>query len=480
MERMAAQMAQRTDNEILSDADKNFVSFACSIGNYDAEPAHKLIADHLDAVVRGDITRLMIFAPPQHGKSELTSIRFPAYWFGRRPNDPVILSSYGASLAKRNSSAARDILESDRFKTIFPKVKTDNRSRSVEFWKLAHPHRGAVKASGIGGPLTGFGGMLGIIDDPIKDWKSAQSVTLRENFKSWYKSTFRTRIWQMGAIILLMTRWHPDDAAGWLLKQGLEDWTILRLPAIAETQEERDENNKQIGLPAGKDDPLQRQPGEALCPNRFNVVTLGQIKNDVGSIIWPGAYQGVPRKTEGNRFKREWLQIVKTGAPKDATRVRYWDNAATDEGGKYTAGVLLAEYQNIIYVEDVARGQWSTGIRNNNMKQVATMDLQRGNVEIWFEQEPGSAGKDAVDYIVKMMAGFNIRANKETGDKDVRLEPFAAQAEGGNVRLVEGRWNYDYIEEMLAVPNSPYRDQADASAGAYNKISKSGIYQKLW
>ena len=478
--RQSAKLNERIADAPLPDADKNLIPFALSLGNYNAEPAHRLIGDYLDAVVAGEVKRLMIFAPPQHGKSELISIRFPAYWFGRRPNDPVILASYGASLAKRNSSAARDIVESDKFKWIFPNIKTDARSRAVEFWKLSYPNRGAVKASGIGGPLTGFGGMLGVIDDPIKDWKSAQSPTIRENFKSWYKSTFRTRIWQSGAIILLMTRWHPDDAAGWLLKQGIEDWTVLRLPALAETQEERDENNKQIGLPPGQNDPLGREPGKALCPNRFDEAALNEIKGDVGSIVWPGCYQGVPREAEGNRFKREWFEIVRSGAPADAKRVRYWDNAATEDGGKYTAGVLLSEHNGIIYVEDVARGQWSTGTRNDNMIQVATMDLQRGHVEQWFEQEPGSAGKDAVDYIVKMMAGFSIHSNKETGDKDIRLEPFAAQAEARNVKLVEGRWNYEYIEEMIAVPNSPYRDQADGSAGAYNKIRKVGKYEKLW
>ncbi|GAB4514050.1 MAG: phage terminase large subunit [Anaerolineae bacterium] len=439
---------------------------------YAAEPAHELIARCLDRVVRGEIRRLMIFAPPQHGKSELASVRLPAFWLGRRPDHPVILASYAASLAYSKSRQARGIVESAEYARLFPGVATRQDSRAVDHWELAPPHRGGMLAAGVGGPITGHGAMLGIIDDPFENWEQAQSQTIRDRVWEWWRTTFRTRIWEDGAIILIMTRWHEDDLAGRLLQEQADRWTVLRLPALAETQEERDENNRRLGLPTGQPDPLGRQPGEPLCPGRFSREALEEIRRDVGPMAWAAEYQGAPRAPEGNRFKRHWFPIV-DAAPAQARRVRYWDKAATAGGGAYTSGVLMAEAGGIYYVEDVVRGQWSAWQREQVIRQTAELDRQRyGNtVQIWIEQEPGSGGKESAENTIRNLAGFPVFADRPTGDKDVRLEPFAAQAEAGNVRLVRGAWNGAYIEELCAIPNSPYRDQADATAGAFNKLT---------
>jgi hypothetical protein len=181
--------------------------------NYQAEPAHALIAQKLDALVRGEIQRLMIFAPPQHGKSELASVRLPAFWLGRRPDDPVILASYVASLAESKSRQARQVVESPEYERLFPGIVTQRDSRSVAHWTL-EGHRGYLLAAGVGGPITGHGARLGIIDDPLQNWQEAQSQTVRDTCWEWWRSTFRTRIWGDGAIVIIMTRWHEDDLAG--------------------------------------------------------------------------------------------------------------------------------------------------------------------------------------------------------------------------------------------------------------------------
>src|SRR5262249_8361123 len=137
--------------------------------SYLVEPAHALIASALDAVVRGEIRRLMIFAPPQHGKSELASVRLPAYWLGRRPADPVILSSYAASRAESKSRQSRQIVESQEFRRLFSGVSTRRDSRAVDHWEL-DGHKGGMLAVGVGGPITGHGAGLGIIDDPVENW----------------------------------------------------------------------------------------------------------------------------------------------------------------------------------------------------------------------------------------------------------------------------------------------------------------------
>ena len=426
----------------------------------------------------------MVFAPPQHGKSQLISVHLPAFWLAHRPDDPIILTSYGASLAHAKSAEAKALVESPAYANLFPTVTTDQSSRAKDYWKIAG-HRGAAVAAGVGGPITGRGAALGLIDDPVENWAQAQSQTVRDATWEWYRSTFRTRIWEGGAIILVMSRWHEDDLAGRLLQDQGDQWHVLRLPALAETQEERDDNERRLGRAAGKADPLGREPGEPLCPGRYSREELESIKADVGSYVWSAAYVGAPRATEGNRFKRVWFEIV-DATPAEAKRVRYWDNAATSESGCYSVGTLLTTAGDGVYfVEDVQRGQWSTDERRRIMRQTAALDRERyetvqqlyGTVDIWFEQEPGSSGVDSATDTVRDLAGFPVHADRVTGSKDVRLEPFAAQAEAGNVKLVRGDWNWDWLEEICAVPSGKYRDQADATAGAFNKLAakvKSG------
>jgi predicted phage terminase large subunit-like protein len=269
-----------------------------------------------------------------------------------------------------------------------------------------------------------------------------------------------------------MTRWHQDDLAGRLLQTQGERWEVLRLPALAEDQETRDANDAYLGLPTGQPDPLGRAPGAPLCPRRYSKAALEAIREDVGAMVWAAEYQGIPRPREGAWFKRSYFPLVES-APKSAARVRYWDPAGTTEGGCATAGVLLAYANGVIYVEDVVRGFWSSHERDTVIRQTAEMDQARGRVAIYVEQEPGSGGKAQVEAIIQKLVGFAVRPDRPTGDKDTRLEPFVAQAEAGNVRLVRGAWNGAFIEEMIAVPNGAYRDQADAAAGALSRLPRA-------
>lgn len=457
----------------------NFTQF--TFPAYEADPFHDEIAAFLDEVLALNITRGMIFAPPQHGKSELASVRLPAKWLGDRPDLPVIISSYGADLAYSKSDQVRGVIESAEYRELYgdlaPRdvaVEIRGDKRAVQEWKLKPPYRGGLRAAGVGGGLSGHPGALGIIDDPFKDWAEAQSRTIRQKVFEWYQSVLRVRIWEGGAILIIMTRWHEDDIGGRLLKGQAHKWEVLRLPAIAETQEVRDKNDEYLNLPIGRSDPLGREPGEALAPNRFSIGALKELKEDVGSMVWAAEYQGVPRPAEGNRFKRDWFTKFVHTAPSEAARVRYWDKGGTEDGGAFTAGVLVARHEGLTYIEDVVRGQWSSLQREKNIKQTAELDkLRHGKVKIYIEQEPGSGGKESAENTIKNLSEFSVYADRPTGSKDVRLEPFAAQAEAGNVILVRGNWNHDWIEEMVAIPNGEYRDQADATAGAYNKLPKN-------
>jgi predicted phage terminase large subunit-like protein len=457
--------------------------------HYVAEPFHRLVGEYLDAVIAGTIKRLMIWAPPQHGKSLLASVHLPAKWIGARPNDPVILTSYAASLAEGFSRQARDIVESADFRTLYGDlgpsdvvpVETRQDSRSVHEWRLRTPYRGGLLAVGVDGPVTGHGGLLGIIDDPFENWRKAQSARIRKLTWDWYRMTFYPRMWENAAIVLMMTRWNEDDLAGQILKEGMDEWTVLRLPAIAESQKDRDANNRHLHLPIGEADHLGRKAGEPLAPKRFSLRALNNFKIVLGSMGFSAEYQGVPRPAEGSRIKRAWLPITRDKPPAGAKRCRYWDKAGTEGGGKYTAGVLVCKHEGMFYVEDVVRGQWSAGKREKIIKATAQADREKyGSVRTYIEQEPGSGGKESAEATIKNLAGFSIQADRPTGDKDVRLDPFAVQAEARFVKVVSGPWNSDFVEEMIAIPNGAFRDQADAVAGAFNMLTAPGGRSAVW
>ena len=222
------------------------------------------------------------------------------------PNDPVILTSYGDSLAEDKSYQARRLVESAAYQRLFPGIHVSQNSRAVDHWHLDE-NIGSMLAVGVRGAVTGHGGLLGIIDDPVENWEQGWSETVSNRIWDWWRTTFRTRIWEHGSIVLIMTRWAVNDLAGRIIEQQGKEWTILRLPALAETQEERDWNNSQLGLPAGLPDPLNRQPEEPLTPKRFSKEAMLQFRRDV-HIGWAGQYQGVPVPPEGGLFKREWFR----------------------------------------------------------------------------------------------------------------------------------------------------------------------------
>ena len=445
---------------------------------YLPEAAHYLMAEALEDVVFKRLTKLMIFAPPQHGKSEQVSRRFIPFWFGHRPNDPAIMASYEATLAVDNSKQARGILNSQEYDILFPDIEIDQTSRAGDLWRLGS-HCGSVRAAGIGGGLTGHPALVGLIDDPVKNRKDAASIALRKTAQEWWTSSYRTRVWAEGAHVLIMTRWHYDDLAGWLLRTqggydyqtgaGDGEWAVLRLPAIAEYQTERDENNKYLGLPEGLADPLGREPGEALCPIRYDVKALASIRKDIGPRDWASLYQGVPRVEEGKLFRVEKINIIPV-APAQLRTVRYWDLAATAEDAlARTAGGAMGERAGEYTILDMKVGEWSPGGVENKVKQTARTDGKART--IWIEQEPGSAGVFVKHVFKKLLAGWSVWFDKVTGKKEIRWLPFAAQVEAGNVNMVKGPWNNDVLEELDMQPDAPRKDITDCLSGAFSKLA---------
>jgi predicted phage terminase large subunit-like protein len=433
---------------------------------------HEVMCEHLDAFVRLDIDRLIISMPPRHTKSELVSRRLPAFILGQDPNAPIIAASYGADLARRMNRDVQRIMDDAAYRQLFPHTKLYGANirtvaqgswlRNSDMFEVVE-YNGYYRGAGIGGAITGMGMKYGIIDDPLKNRQDASSPTIRQKIWDWYTSTFRTRLAPGGGILITMTRWHEDDLVGRLLAQAHGDahadqWTVLTMPAIAEE-------------PVAEYD--QRQPGDALWPGRFDVDTLAKTRVSLGSYDWNSLYQQRPAPPEGGMFKRSWFEIVDS-SPYYAPRVRYWDKAGTEGAGAYTCGALWSydAKSGLFFVEDVVRGQWSALERETIIKQTAMADdAKYRQVDVWQEQEPGSGGKESAEATVRNLVGHTIRTERVTGDKMTRARPFAAQAEAKNVKLVKGAWNSAYLEELASFPFGRYKDQVDASSGAFNKLA---------
>lgn len=460
-------------------------------------PAHiALLAERLEQVQRfiatggqEGIGRLMILMPPRHGKTELASRLFPAWVLGRRPDTRIILASYGADLAVKNSRAVREIVTGTRFQALFgglsavdEPVQLSSDSRNVQAWDLAQPHRGGVVAAGVGGGITGLSADLLVIDDPIKNREEAESEARRNLVDEWYRSSAYTRLSPAGAIVLFHTRWHPDDLAGRLLQRqadGGDRWETVFLPALAleryaESEMEQWQMMRDgIYLPVGGD-PLGRRPGEALWPERFPAEWLEERRANIGAYDFEALYQQMPYLRQGGFFRREWFTIVDTG-PGTAVRARarYWDKAASPTGD-WTAGVLMSVGEDgYYYIEHVARFRAAAGERDRRIAEIGKRDYEAfGDFPIWHQQDPGSAGLDSARATNEVLAEAGLHGHFEpvSGEKIVRANPLASMAQAGCVRLVRGEWNADFMDELVAFPNGRHDDQVDAAASAFNKL----------
>jgi predicted phage terminase large subunit-like protein len=409
-------------------------------------PHLRYIRAKLDEVTTGAIKRLMIFCPPQHGKSQMTTIRYPIWRLEREPSLRVIVGCYNQTLVNTFSKAARGLARG--------RITLDLERQAVEEWRTAAG--GVFRAVGVGAGITGQGGDLILIDDPVKSREEAESQSYRDRCYDWYSQDLFTRQGPNAAIILIMTRWHEADLAGRILasEEGPR-WTVVNLPALAE---------------AG--DPLGRELGAALCPARYDEAALAERRTVLGSYAFSALYQGHPSPPGGGMFQRDWFSIV-NAAPVDSARCRYWDKAGSEKSGDYSVGVRMArDGDGVFYVEDVVRGQWSALARERIMRQTAEMD--GGNVSIGVEQEPGSGGLESAQSSIRNLAGFPVYAEKVTGEKQVRAMPFAAQCEARNVKLVRGAWNQAYLEELASFPYGSHDDQCDASSGAFAKLATTG------
>jgi len=416
---------------------------------------HRVICDALMKVYRGETKRLIINIPPRYSKTELAVINFMAWCFGKAPDSEFIHVSYSATLAANNAFQTRNLVQEEAYKRVFPDFALRDDSKAKDDWRTAKG--GVCYSQGTGGTITGFGagkfrdsfGGAIIIDDPHKA-SEARSDTIRKGVIEWFQNTLESRTNSPDTpIIVIMQRLHEEDLAGWLLDGGNgEEWEHLCLSAI-------------------QDD------GTALWPAKHTIETLNRMEL-AAPYVFAGQYRQQPSPPAGGFFKPDNIEIVEALPADIMHQVRAWDLASSENEGDYTAGVKEAKGRDgYIYIVDVQRAQLGPDGVENRIKQTAQVDGKA--VSIRLPQYPGQAGKAQAKNFVTMLSGFTVKAEAVSGDKITRAQPFAAQVNVGNVKMLKGDWNKAFIEELRNFPNGKYDDQVDAASDAFNEVNEPPI-----
>ena len=436
--------------------------------SYEANWHHELLCEYLDMWVDGHIPRLVVCMPPRHGKSELVSRRLPAYVLGIDPDGDFVSTSYGADLSRRMNRDSQRIIDSPLYKDLFPNTQLYGSNvrtvaqgtylRNSDMYEIVGK-KGSYKSTGIGGGLTGHGFDYGSIDDPLKDAKEAQSLTIRQTNWEWYTDVFWTRQAPNARILITMTRWNMDDMVGRIKKSieqdGSEEWEFLILPAILE-----DESTKHPRDP--------RKVGEALWESRYPLSTLEKAKAQ-NSYSFAALYQQTPIAKGDALFDTDKIDIIEY-EPDCTTVVRFYDLAVTaKKRSDYTAGIKLGITKNEdIIIFDVYRVQKIMPDVERGIIQNAQVDGK--SVHIRLEAE--KAGIVQLDYLLERpeLRGYTLSKKAPRGDKYTRAQPFATRVNAGKVKLVKGAWNRAYLDELASFPMGANDDQVDASSGAYDMV----------
>jgi predicted phage terminase large subunit-like protein len=406
------------------------------------------IAESIDEAARGELEGLVVSMPPQHGKSELCSKYLPAWYLGRYPDRRVILASYEADFASGWGRKARDLV--DQWGHLFG-VSVNRSSGAANRWDL-EGREGGMTAAGVGGPITGRGAHLLIVDDPIKNDEEARSATFREKLWDWWQSVATTRLRPGALIVVIQTRWHRDDLTGRILEQARDTghkWRVVKFPALAEDE-----------------DVLGRQPGEALWPEVFTKERLEKVRDDRTNYYWQAMYQQNPQAEGSAEWPDDFFlpDVWFDQWPRDYDcKVVALDPSKGVESkfGDYSAFVLMMVSRGVLYVDaDLA-------VRNTSIIAEQAVDYQRRFQPDWFGVEINQFQELLAHDINRraeerriLMPTFGIHNNVKKIVRIRRLTPYLANRmirfKGGSkgARLL--------VQQLRDFPNGDHDDGPDA------------------
>ena len=429
---------------------------------YSQQWFHTLIANSCQRLFEGTLGRgkLMLFVPPQHGKSEIVSRKFPAWVLGRDPQMKIVGSSYSADLAQQFSRSIQRTIDSTEYNTLFPdtylnnsNVRTDTKGswlRNVDLFETVG-HGGFYKAVGVGGSLTGTPVDLGIIDDPVKDALEAYSVTYRERVWNWYTDVFLTRLHNNSKQLLIMTRWHEDDLAGRLLDREGDDWTVISIPAICEVKND------------GGQGKSEREIGDALWPERHSLERLREVERR-SPRTFAALYQQRPTIEGGNIVKRDWFGHVSSSDFKrmheDEPVIFFIDTAYTDKTTNDPTGIIATcKIGGDIYITHAQKVSMKFPDLVRFIPGYVSSQgyTRRSTIRI----EPKANGLSVIDQL-KEMTGLNVtKTPSPTEAKETRLNAASPTVESGRVVLVDGAWNEAFTDEVCGFPSKPHDEFVD-------------------
>jgi predicted phage terminase large subunit-like protein len=400
---------------------------------------HRLLIDHLEAVERGEIHRLMVLMPPGSAKSTYASVLFPPWFLGRNPAASVLGVSNTTELAERFSRRSRNLVGMPRFRNVFGFGVSED-TQAAGNWETERG--GEFFAAGVGAAIAGRRADLGLIDDPIKTREEADSERVRQKQWDWYVNDFSTRLKPGARQILIQTRWHEDDLGGRILEREANRWTVVKLPMVAQAS-----------------DPLDRKPGERLWPEWFTEEMIQQAKLDPRA--WNALYQQDPAPEEGDYFQRDdfgdYLEL-----PNKLHFYGASDYAVTEGSGDYTEhGIFGLDYNGDIFVVDWWRAQESSDVW---IERQADFILKYKPL-VWF----GEAGpiKRAIEpFLRKRMqereAFCRLEWLPSITDKVVRARAIQARCAMGKVYMPKhAPWKADLMNQLMRFPAGKYDDGVD-------------------
>lgn len=420
--------------------------------------------------------RIIVTMPPRHGKSEFISHWLPVWFLDLFPWKRVGLAAYSASFAKKWGKKVKGEFQNN------PLVQNsvDAQTKAGDYFQINanDPKRddGLMMTAGIDGPFTGEGFELIIIDDPIKNLKEANSAVQRQNVKDWYRAVAETRMEPGCSVVILMTRWHEDDLVGWLLNQDDEeegdpeladDWKVINLPALAE-----------------EDDPLGREEGEALCPERYTKKSLEGKMRRVGPRVADSLYQQRPTAAKGDVWKRAWWQYW-TKMPTDFDEViQSWDMSfgSKKKTASWVVGQIWGRIKNDYYLLVQVRDRWSF-----EESKAEVLDLTAEWPQAYVKLIENKANGPAIENsLTNTITGINLV--EPQGGKAARAIACQGAISSGHVYLPDPSryaWVEGFINEAAAFREDEGHkedDQVDAASQAiiyFEDVTNSALLKLL-
>lgn len=430
--------------------------------------AMEAIVEHLEALARRDLTRLVICVPPGFAKSRLTRVFYPAWQWITDPYHSFLSASYSLELTVRDTLALRRLVESEWYTQTFGMKVAEDDGGKVGF---SLDTRGGIKAVTVGGRTTGFRADTFVIDDPL-NVTDANSAPERAKALEWFKEAAQNRVNDAvgSAIVVIAQRVHEEDVPALAMKMGYDSLVVPM----------RWDESFRKTTKIGWTDPRKRE-GELAFPERFPKEWVDMMEDDetgVGSYAFASQYQQTPAPRKGALFAVDMLGEYETLPEDSYISIRAWDLAGSSGKGAFTVGVRMryGRTSRKFFIDDVQRGQFSAGAVRDLILQTAESDGVE--CKIVLPKDPGQAGVAQIDDLTAMLAGFNVKAEPQSGSKETRAEPLAGHIAHGHVSVRKAVWTKTFIEELRFFPRGRFVDQADAASSAFNALAPLTRKQK--